>query len=141
MIEGVLLEARRLQGGQSALARWRARRAGALVFQRLAEKDADRRRAPRRVARLKWGKALDGDDRFLCDCLIADRAEAGARLKLARNIALPASFQLFDEESGAIYAGRVVWRRGVEIGCRLSPAATPGKARAARRMKSRYYAL
>ena len=42
---------------------------------------------------------------------------------------------------GAIYAGQVVWRRGVEIGCRLSKAPTPGKARAARRMASRNYAL
>jgi hypothetical protein len=135
----VTLQATRLDGSASALARWRARCMGVPTFRRLSEENIERRRERRRASHLRWGKALDCADRFLCDCLIADRTEAGARLKLARNVALPARFQFFDDASGAVYAARVVWRRGVEIGCRLSPA--PGAARLARRMKSRYYAV
>lgn len=134
-----VLEAMRLQG-VSALMRWRAGR-GAPTYRRLADANVDRRGAPRRIARLKWGKALDPADRFLCDCVIADRGEGGARLRLARNVVLPPLFQFFDEDSGEIYAARIVWRRGIEIGCRLSWSATSGKTQAVRRMKSRYYAI
>lgn len=137
--EDDVLEALRLHG-VSTLMRWRAGR-GAPTYQRLADVNVDRRGEPRRVARLKWGKALDGADRFLCDCLIADRAKGGARLRLARNVALPPLFQFFDEDSAEIYAAQIVWRRGVEIGCRLSRRSSPGKGQAVRRMKSRYYAL
>jgi hypothetical protein len=136
-----VLDAMRLQGSVSLLARWRASRWGAPTYQRLADANVERRVEPRRVSRLKWGKVLDGADRFLCDCVIADRAEDGARLRLARNLVLPPLFQLFDEDSGEIYAAQIVWRRGVEIGCRLSRSGAPSKAQAARRMKNRYYAI
>lgn len=134
-----ILEAARLKGGASP--RSRACNRGVAWFHRLADENVDRRVAPRRAQRLNWGKALDAADRFLCDCLIADRTQAGARLRLARNVVPPPAFQLFEEASGAIYAARIVWRRGSEIGCRLSRAPTPGKAQAARRMRSRNYAL
>lgn len=136
-----VLDAMRLQGSVSFLARWRASRWSAPTYRRLADAHVERRGAERRISRLKWGKALDRADCFLCDCVIADRAKDGARLRLARHVVLPSLFQLFDEDSGEIYSAQIVWRRGVEIGCRLSPSASPGKAQAARRMKSRYYAI
>lgn len=137
-----VLDAMRLRrGGVSALMRWRASRRSTPTFQHLGDATVERRGEPRRVSRLRWGKALDGADRFLCDCVIADRAQGGVRLRLARNLVLPPLFQLFDEDSGAIYSARIVWRRGVEIGCRLSRSAASGKAQAVRRMKGRYYAI
>lgn len=136
----LLLEATRVAEAASARTRFWRRETGP-SFQRLEDGEIDRRLAPRRAARLKWGKTLDDRDRFLCDCVIADRTESGARLRLARNLVLPATFQLFDETNDAIYASRVVWRRGVEIGCRLSCAPTSGKTQIVRRMTSRHYAI
>lgn len=135
------VEAVRLDAGMSALTRWRAQRRGLATFARLNETAPERRSERRRETRLKWGKALDAADRFICDCIVADRTEGGARLGLTRNVVLPPRFQFFDEARGEIFAAQVVWRRGGEVGCRLSRSPTPGKTQAARRMRSRWYAL
>lgn len=141
MSDDDVLEGVRVGGGLSTLAQWRAHRRGLATFSRLDDAPPERRRERRRGARLRWGKALDGADRFLCECVVADHASGGARLKLARNIALPQRFQFFDDASGAVFAAQIVWRRGVEVGCRLSRAPTPGKTGLVRRMLSACYAL
>lgn len=124
----------------SALARWRSQRSGSATFARLADSSPERRSERRRDARLKWGKTLDVADRFLCECLIADRTSGGARLKLTRSLSLPARFYLYEDDGGAVFSAAVVWRRGREIGCRLSLAPL-AKRDIVRRMRSRYYAL
>ena len=136
-----VLEGVNVEGGLSALARWRAQRKGVATFARLGDAPPERRREKRRDARLRWGKALDGADRFLCECVVADQARGGVRLRLARNIPLPQRFQFFDDVSGDVFAAQIVWRRGVEVGCRLARAPAPDKAQVARRMRSRYYGL
>ena len=141
MDDGPELEAVRLDRGASALARWRATRSGAATFARLEDAPADRRNEKRRVARLRWGKALDRADRFLCECVVSNRTSDGACLRLTRNVVLPQRFQLFEDDTGALFDAQVVWRRGAEIGCRLARAPTQDKARVARRMLSRYYAI
>jgi hypothetical protein len=141
MADKLVMDGVRLHAGLSALSRWRLRRDNAPLFERLADAAPDRRRDRRRAVWLTWGKALDLSDRFLCDCRIVDRAKGGARLRLARNIAPPLRFQLFDEAEGGIFAAQLVWRRGNEIGCRLSPAPLRDKAHVAQRMKGGYYAL
>jgi len=139
--EKPVIEGLRLDRGMSMLSRWRAKRGGAATFIRLADEPRDRRRERRRITHLKWGKALDCADRFLCECVMCNRTTGGACLRLARNIVLPTKFQLFDDDSGAIFDAQVVWRRGGEIGCRLSLSPNSDKTRLARRMRQRYYAL
>lgn len=141
MVEKPLLEGARLTRGVSLLARWRLRREGAVCYARMADAPAERRQAKRRAVRLNWGKALDGGDRFLSECLIVDRGGDGVRLRLARARVIPARFQLFDDSDGLLYAARVVWRRGQEVGCRLAHAPTPGKQQVIRRMKGPFYAV
>lgn len=137
--EPTIIDAVAISPGISALARWRALRQGAATFARLSDAPRDRRGDLRRKARLRSGKALDERDRFLCDCVIADRSADGACVRLARNVALPQKFRLYDDVAEALFAATVVWRRGADIGCRLSPA--PGKAQVVRRMRAPYYAL
>jgi len=139
--EKPVLEGVRLDRGMSMLSRWRAQRSGAATFMRLEEAPRDRRREQRRGAHLKWGKTLDRADRFLCECVFANRTSGGARLRLARNIALPQKFQLYEDDSGNIFDAQIVWRRGGEIGCRLSRAPKQDKTRVVRRMQERCYAL
>lgn len=141
MSDRPVLEGVRIDRDLNMLARWRAERHGAATFTRLEESPSDRRNEKRRSARLRWGKALDGADRFLCECLVNNRTRGGACLRLARNVTLPRKFQLYEDDSGELYEAQVVWRRGAQIGCRLSLTPKPDKADVARRMRSRYYAM
>ncbi|MCX7900571.1 MAG: hypothetical protein N2444_10940 [Methylocystis sp.] len=136
-----LLEGVRITEEQSFLTRWRTQRRGQASFARLAEAPVERRADRRTTSRLRSGKALDCKDAFLCDCAIRNRTAGGACLQLSRNIAPPTQFLLFEDDSGDIYAARIVWRRGPLIGCRLSSAPLAGKTRVAQRMKSRYYTM
>lgn len=136
-----VLEGVRLHAGLSALSRWRLRHAGAPLFERLSEAAPDRRHDRRREVRLNWGKALDMNERFLCDCRIVDRAPGGVRLRLIRDISPPTRFYLFDEAEGALFAAHIVWRRGSDVGCRVSLSPLRNKTRVVMRMKARYYAL
>lgn len=136
-----LLEGRRLHRQRSLLSRWRTERDNCVDYTRLSDKPVDRRRESRRPRRLRWGKALDADNRFLTECLVVNRTAGGACLHLARNIILPARFQLFEDDTGAISAAEVVWRRRYEIGCRVAIAPSPEKQAIIDRMRARYYAL
>lgn len=140
-MEKPVLDGVRLYRGMSMLARWRAQRSGEATFTRLEDAPRDRRGEKRRIAHLKWGKALDCADRFLCECVLSNRTRGGACLRLARNITLPQKFQLYDDDSDEIFDAQVIWRRGGEIGCRLSLTPRTDKAPVARRMRERYYAL
>jgi hypothetical protein len=141
MTKRPILEGVRMTTGMSSLALWRERRGGVVAYARVADEAPDRRREARRPARLKWGKALDDADRFLSECVVVNRAGGGACLRLTRNVALPLKFQFFDDDSGETYAAQVAWRRGSEIGCRLSRAPLSDKDQVERRMRNRYYAL
>ncbi|MEK4035310.1 hypothetical protein WOC76_07075 [Methylocystis sp. IM3] len=120
----------------SALARWRAS-----PSESPADGGDERRSDKRRGVSLNWGKALDTSDRFLCDCLVLNRSHGGARLRLARKLALPTSFHFFDDAEAALFAGSVVWRQGDIVGCRLTLEPLHGKEEAVKRMSGRYYAL
>ena len=102
----------------------------------------DLRRAGRRRTRLHSAKLLDAANGFLCDCLIYDRSATGVRLTLARDVGLPAQFQLYDDETGAVESAVTVWRRGAALGARFSgcgaAALTPSQRAA---LRARYYAV
>jgi hypothetical protein len=141
MPENPILDGVRLDARLSVLARLRLRGVAAPTYERLGDGVVERRRDTRRVVRLNWGKALDGADRFLSECLVADRGAGGVRLRLLRKVVLPARFQFYDDAAGEIYAAHLVWRRGQDVGCRLSRLPTPGKQAVLRRMKGPYYAV
>lgn len=78
------------------------------------------RLAGRRRTRLRSAKILDAANAFICDCLIYDRSATGLRLTLARDIGLPAQFQVHDDETDAVESVATVWRRGATLGVRFS---------------------
>lgn len=125
--------------GHALLNRWRARPCAGSGSNR--GPSLDRRREKRRRVRLNWGKALNVAERFLCDCLIVNRSAGGARLRLARRIALPKTFLFFDDVAGALYAAEVVWRQGELVGCLLAREPLRDRKEVVKRMANRYYAL
>lgn len=86
----------------------------------------DKRLARRRRTRLRSGKIADRQNRFLIECAIHDRSDEGARLRLAKNMALPDDIRLFDDEQKSLAPARIIWRQGQEIGIRFLPPETIG---------------
>jgi len=103
----------------------------------------EKRADGRNRTRLRSAKLLDLGDRFLCECLIHDRSTNGLRLVLQRNLLIPRRLQLCDDESLELALVTVAWRRGAQIGVRLT-----GKDEFAWRrqgvraaLRGRYYAI
>jgi len=102
---------------------------------------AERRAGARRRVRLRVGRALDGDGRFLCEAVIVDLSARGARLRLRDPGRLPATLWLFDESERRAALARVVRRSGQEAGLAVSDwrplDALPEATR--RRIEAPYY--
>jgi hypothetical protein len=102
----------------------------------------EKRASERRRSRLRSGKLLDQNNRFLCECLVHDRSSAGLRIKLMKNVSLPGRCRLYDDETGDVRSVATVWRRDSILGMRYfadEGAAVPQKAKAA--LRGRYYAM
>jgi hypothetical protein len=103
----------------------------------------EKRSAARRRTRLRSGKLLDSENRFVSECQIIDQSKDGWRLRLARNLGAPASCRIYDDESGEIAAGRVVWRKDGLVGVRKLRSLAPSdvKATVKTMLGGRYYAV
>jgi hypothetical protein len=102
---------------------------------------ADRRRQSRRRTHLQSAKILDEEDRFLVDCRLQNKAASGARLHLAKPVMLPRRIQIYADQAEELRDAEVMWRRGLEVGCKLAAQPTLDKPQLSARLKSRYYAL
>ncbi|MEW6438227.1 MAG: hypothetical protein AB1508_13780 [Pseudomonadota bacterium] len=71
-------------------------------------------------ARLRSGKILDRDNKFLIDCQIHNRSAHGARLILVAKIKVPRRFRLFSDIDGELAEAVVAWQRGQNIGATFS---------------------
>jgi len=102
----------------------------------------EQRNDKRRRTRLRSGKILDRANRFLIDAAIIDRSSAGLRLRLARDLAIPDVFRLFDEESGLVLGAGLIWRRQALVGARLDPVAPlPASPRQIAALRGKFYAM
>ena len=69
-----------------------------------------------RTRMLQGGKIVYGRSALLIDCMIRDRTEAGARLKVSNAGEVPETLRLFVTDENSITPARVVWRSEREIG-------------------------
>src|SRR5271163_2477485 len=91
---------------------------GSAVTYTIIDKSADtseKRREMRRRTRLRSGKVLDANNRFLAECQVHDRSQRGARLRLVANLFMPTRLRLFDDETGTVRDARLIWRRNHEL--------------------------
>ena len=102
-----------------------------------------RRRHPRWRTRLRTGKVATLSNGFIADCLIFDRSECGARLRLVEPVELPEHIKLFDDELTRLLVAVVIWRRDNELGVEFPDGQgngeTCGKGHAA--LSGKYYAV
>jgi hypothetical protein len=102
----------------------------------------DKRGNTRQRTRLRSGKVIDPNDRFLTECLVFDRSESGGRLRVPAGTTLPAWIQFYDDQSAVLYQADVIWRRDRDIGIRFRPFASTARTRAlAADMRRRFYAI
>jgi len=82
-------------------------------------KSGDRRGPSRKRTRLRSGKILDPRNKFLMECQVHDRSVYGAQLHLLKQIALPRSIRLYDDEHGALLDAKVIWQKNGRAGIRF----------------------
>ncbi len=103
---------------------------------------AERRATARLRTRLRSAKVADRQGRFVTECLMHDLSPNGSRLRHPAHVTLPASFQLYDDQSGTLYQATVLWRRGQETGVRFDRGATTARGHAtASGLRRRFYAI
>jgi hypothetical protein len=101
----------------------------------------ERREDSRRRTRLRPGKLLSPTGRYLADCAILDRSDAGARIRLFEAVALSPAMTLFDESDTLRWNVRMVWSADGQAGlCYTSPA-NPVDSADAEKIAGRYYAV
>lgn len=109
----------------------------------IAARGIEKRSSARRRLRLRSGKLLDAQNKFLCECLVRNRSGQGLCLMLARNIGLPTRYRLYDDETGSLHSVTTIWRRSAVLGVRycftLKPVAIKESDRSA--LRARYYAV
>jgi PilZ domain len=101
----------------------------------------NRRLQSRRQTHLQSGKIVSGADQFLVECLIVDCAPTGLCIKLSRAVEIPADVLLYDDSHGTLIHLRVVWRRGLKLGCRIEPAPAVSKEKLTRKLGAWHYAV
>lgn len=83
------------------------------------------RRKHHRKRMLQAGKIVYGKDALLIDCMIRDRTDNGARLKVADSKDVPEQIRLFIAGENTITNSKVIWRSEREIGIEFTGAAEP----------------
>lgn len=103
---------------------------------------ADRRAGPRRRVRLRSGKVLDADGRFITECVMYDLSAAGSRIRPPAGTVLPDLVHLYDDRTGLLHRAAVLWRNGREVGVRFRPQVPSARMRAvALAMRRKFYAV
>lgn len=102
----------------------------------------ERRAAVRHRTRLRSGKVVGADGRFVVECLLANRSSQGGLLRLPSPLALPDRILVYDDQSGDLLAATVIWRRGRDHGLRFAtPARTAWFQAIANSMRRKFYAV
>lgn len=78
--------------------------------------DVEDKRKSRRSRMLQSGKIIYGKSVMIIECVIRDRSDDGARLKVSSTSDVPTQFRLFFQDSNTLRAARVVWKTDREIG-------------------------
>ena len=103
----------------------------------------DRRGSARQRTRLRSGKLVARDGRFLTECLIYNRSALGCLLRLPGPLALPATLLVYDDQADCLLQATVIWRRDREVGIRFTqPTGDTTRHQAiADSMRRKFYAV
>jgi hypothetical protein len=101
----------------------------------------EKRSASRLQTRLRPGKLLTEEGRFIGDCAITDRTERGARVRIFEPQVLPQDLTLFDERDTLRWGVHIAWIKGAHVGLRFTTPAAAVDDNDVERIAGRYYAI
>ncbi|RCS24000.1 PilZ domain-containing protein [Phyllobacterium salinisoli] len=103
----------------------------------------EKRSSERRRTRLRSGKIVNMNGRFLIECQLHDIAGGGAKIRVADARDVPDRFWLFDDRYGQALIAEIVWRDGVELGVRFcnDPTIQPLDDARLSKLAGKYYSL
>ena len=103
----------------------------------------DRRAEERQRTRLRSGKIIGLDGRFLVECQFSDIAPHGAKLRTVEASRVPERFWLFDDFYVRALLARIAWRGGAELGVQFisDPSVPPLDDERLRQLAGKYYSL
>jgi hypothetical protein len=73
-------------------------------------------RAHQRIRSYLRGEIVHSGGRIRLECTVRDLSPEGARIQVARDIALPDPFELYIPQRGLAEKSHIVWRHGDETG-------------------------
>lgn len=76
----------------------------------------DEQRAHQRIRSYLKGEIVHSGGRIRLECTVRDISPEGARIQVARDIALPDPFELHIPQRGMAEKSHIVWRQGDETG-------------------------
>jgi len=76
----------------------------------------DIRREERRTTRFRQGRLFNSYGSFLSKCMICDRSQNGARVRVVEPLARLEVVRLLDEVDKIVVEAKVAWQRGNELG-------------------------
>ncbi|MBV2144358.1 PilZ domain-containing protein [Falsochrobactrum sp. TDYN1] len=103
----------------------------------------DRRTEERQRTRLRSGKIVSLDGRFIIECQFSDIAPHGAKLRTLEASGVPERFWLFDDFYVRALLARTIWRDGSELGVRFTtdPSVPLLDDERLRQLAGKYYSL
>lgn len=78
--------------------------------------DTNELRKHRRPRTLKDGRIVFNSGSSSIDCIIRDRSESGAKLRVPAPTALPEYFELLSLSERMVHPAQIMWRRGDFVG-------------------------
>jgi hypothetical protein len=110
------------------------------VIEEPARGPSDNRAEQRQRNRLRTGKIADQNGKFIVECLFHDRSPRGARVRLGREVPVPAALRLYDDERRTFMPARVIWCRKQDLGI-VFVTNKPAAAAAATALGEQFYAV
>ncbi|MBB3233692.1 PilZ domain-containing protein [Phyllobacterium endophyticum] len=80
---------------------------------------SEKRIEERTRTRLRSGKLVTLDGRFITECHFHNIAGGGARIRVVGQCAIPIRFWLFDDQHRSALITEIVWRKDAELGVRF----------------------
>ncbi|CUW45718.1 hypothetical protein B3286c2_0843 [Brucella vulpis] len=103
----------------------------------------ERRREERQRTRLRSGKIVNLDGRFVVECQFIDIAPHGAKIRVREALYLPERFWLFDYHYARALLARLAWRKRREFSVEfiIDPTVIPLDEERLAHLAGKYYSL
>jgi hypothetical protein len=103
----------------------------------------EKRNEERKKTRLRSGKLVTLDGKFLTECHFQNLAGGGAKIRIVSQCTIPNRFWLFDDQYCGALITQIVWHKNAEYGVRFvqDPGIVPLNDTILNTLAGKYYSL